>query len=124
MRPLNPIRKPGILVPLLLLAGALLEIVLSWRGVARVHLLAACSRRFERRSTTQSTSILILGDSTGVGVGANLPEESIAGLLASTLPSTAFTRTAAATATAMPLRARRWARCPPCEAMQPEGALR
>jgi len=71
---------------MLLLSGALLEVALFWRGVARARLLAASGRRFERRSTTQGTSILILGDSTGVGVGANLPEESIAGLLATDFP--------------------------------------
>ncbi len=86
MRPPDLIRKPGIVVPLLLLSGALLEMALFWRGVARARLLAASGRRFERRSTTQGTSILVLGDSTGVGVGANLPEESIAGLLATDFP--------------------------------------
>ena len=86
MRPPNLIRKPGIAVPLLLLAGALLEMALFWRGILRVHMLAASGRRFERRSTTQGRSILVLGDSTGVGVGANLPEESIAGLLATDFP--------------------------------------
>ena len=89
LRTLHPpdlIRKPGIVVPLLLLSGALLEMALFWRGVARAHLLAASGRRFERRSTIQGTSILVLGDSTGVGVGAKLPEESIAGLLATDFP--------------------------------------
>ena len=85
-RPSDLIRKPGIVVPLLLLGGALLEIALFWRGILRAHMLAASSRRFERRSTTQGTSILVLGDSTGVGVGADLPEESIAGLLATDFP--------------------------------------
>jgi lysophospholipase L1-like esterase len=80
------IRKPGIVVSLLLLSGALLEMGLFWRGVARAHLLAASGRRFERRSTAEGASILVLGDSTGVGVGANLPEESIAGLLATDFP--------------------------------------
>ena len=86
MRPPDFIRKPGIVVSLLLLCGALLEMALFWRGVARARLLAASGRRFERRSTTRGTSILILGDSTGVGVGADLPEDSIAGLLASDFP--------------------------------------
>jgi lysophospholipase L1-like esterase len=86
LRPPDLIRKPGIVVSLLLLSGALLQMALFWRGVARARLLAASGRRFERRSTTQGASILVLGDSTGVGVGANLPEESIAGLLATDFP--------------------------------------
>ncbi|HWH81453.1 MAG TPA: GDSL-type esterase/lipase family protein [Burkholderiaceae bacterium] len=80
------IRKPGIVVPLLLLSGALLEMAVFWRGIERAHLLAASGRRFERHSTSHGVSILVLGDSTGVGVGADLPEESIAGLIARDFP--------------------------------------
>jgi hypothetical protein len=58
-------------VPLLLLAGALLEVGLFWCGIVRAHVLAASGRRFERRSTTHGTSILVLADSTGVGVAPN-----------------------------------------------------
>ena len=86
MRPPNLIRKPSVVVPLLLFSGALLEMALFWRGVLRAQLLAASSRRYERRSTSHGISILVLGDSTGVGVGANLPEDSIAGLLATDFP--------------------------------------
>jgi lysophospholipase L1-like esterase len=88
--PLNTphlLRKPGLLLPLLLVSGALLELALFWRGVGRARSLAAQGRRFERRLAAQGTTILILGDSTGVGVGARLPEESIAGLLAADFPN-------------------------------------
>jgi lysophospholipase L1-like esterase len=54
--------------------------------VQRARTLAARGQRFERRVATKGPTILVLGDSTGVGVGASLPEESIAGLLAADFP--------------------------------------
>jgi lysophospholipase L1-like esterase len=80
------VRKPGLLVPLLLVSTALIQAAVFWRGVQRARSLAAQARRYERRLASKGLSILILGDSTGVGVGANLPEESIAGLLAADFP--------------------------------------
>jgi lysophospholipase L1-like esterase len=79
-------RKAGLIVPLVLLSSAALEVALFWRDVQRARSLAARGRRFERRLAAKGTTILILGDSTGVGVGAALPEESIAGLLAADFP--------------------------------------
>ena len=70
----------------LALAGALLETAAFWRGIGRARRLAAAGRRFERRLSARRAATLILGDSTGVGVGATLPEESIAGLLAADYP--------------------------------------
>ncbi len=88
MRALPLLRKPSLLLPLMLVSGALLELALFWRGVGRARSLAAQGRRFERRlAAAEGTTILFLGDSTGVGVGASLPEESIAGLLAVDFPN-------------------------------------
>lgn len=80
------LRKAGLIVPLVLLSSAVLELALFWRDVKRARSLAARGRRFERRLAAMGTTILILGDSTGVGVGAAQPEESIAGLLAADFP--------------------------------------
>ena len=85
------LRKTGYLLPALLLSGAALEMALFWHGIRKARSLAAQGRRFERRRAAQEAAtgpaILVLGDSTGVGVGARLPEESIAGLLASDFPN-------------------------------------
>ena len=81
------VRKPHYLLPMLLVSGVLIELAAFRRGTARARSLAARSQRFERRMRSKrGPSILILGDSTGVGVGASLPEESIAGLLAIDFP--------------------------------------
>ena len=80
------VRKPAVLVPLLLASTALVQLALFWRGVQRARALAAQGRRYERRLASKGLAVLILGDSTGVGVGASLPEESIAGLLAADYP--------------------------------------
>jgi lysophospholipase L1-like esterase len=80
------LRKPGLIVPLVLLSAAALEMGLFWHGIQRARAFAAQGRRFERRLAAKATTVLILGDSTGVGVGATLPEESIAGLIAADFP--------------------------------------
>jgi lysophospholipase L1-like esterase len=80
------VRKPAVLVPLLLASTALVQLALFWRGVQRARSLAAQGRRYERRLASKGLAVLILGDSTGVGVGASMPEESIAGLLAADYP--------------------------------------
>jgi lysophospholipase L1-like esterase len=81
-----PVRKPALLLTLLLAGSALVQLAVFWRGVQRARSLAAQGRRFERRVASQGLAVLILGDSTGVGVGASEPEESIAGLLAADHP--------------------------------------
>ena len=68
------------------LAGAVFEIAAFWRRIDRARRFAKAGRRFERRLSTQAARVLVLGDSTGVGVGAAQPEESIAGLLAADYP--------------------------------------
>ncbi len=65
-----PLPKALYLVPLLVGCGALVQAATFWRGVQRARAFAAQGRRFERRVAAQGPRILILGDSTGVGVGA------------------------------------------------------
>ena len=81
-----PLPRSLYLVPLLVGCGALMQAAAFWRGIQRARTFAAQGRRFERRCAAQGPRILILGDSTGVGVGASRPEESIAGLLAADFP--------------------------------------
>jgi len=83
---LSTVEKGALLLASLVLAGALLETAAFWRGIRRARRFAAAGRRFERRLSARRATVLILGDSTGVGVGATLPEESIAGLLAADYP--------------------------------------
>lgn len=66
--------------------GVLFELAAFWRGIGRARRFAAAARRFERRLSAKRAIVLILGDSTGVGVGATVPEQSIAGLLAADYP--------------------------------------
>ena len=73
-------------LPLLVAAGGMLQVFLLRRGIARAQALSAGGQRFERRMTQEGLRILVLGDSTGVGIGADRPEESIAGLLADEFP--------------------------------------
>jgi lysophospholipase L1-like esterase len=74
------------LVPFVLASGLLLRLESLRRSVARAQALAARGKPFERRLVATGPRVLILGDSTGVGIGADRPEESIAGLLASDFP--------------------------------------
>jgi lysophospholipase L1-like esterase len=83
---LSPVEKTTLLLTSLALAGVLLETVAFWRGIGRARRFAKAGRRFERRLSAQRARVLILGDSTGVGVGATLPEESVAGLFAADYP--------------------------------------
>jgi len=74
------------LVISLALAGVFLEIAMFWLGIGRARRFANAGRRFERRLSARRATILVLGDSTGVGVGATRPEESLAGLFAADYP--------------------------------------
>lgn len=79
-------RRPAYLLPLVLASGALLRLASLWTGVERARAFAARGRPFERRLSASGPRVLILGDSTGVGIGASRPEESIAGLIAADFP--------------------------------------
>jgi lysophospholipase L1-like esterase len=82
----NTVAKAALLLTSLVLGGVLIETAAFLRGIGRARRLAKAGRRFERRLSAQHATVLILGDSTGVGVGATLPEESVAGLLAADYP--------------------------------------
>jgi lysophospholipase L1-like esterase len=84
--PSNVLRKPAIVVPLLVVSLAAVRMVAFWRGIGRSRALAAASQRYERRREASAHRILVLGDSTGVGVGAQHPQDSIAGRLAIDFP--------------------------------------
>lgn len=53
-----------------------------WRGVLVSKKIVSSSVAFSQDSNDFSRTLLVLGDSTAVGVGASAPEESVAGLLA------------------------------------------
>jgi lysophospholipase L1-like esterase len=82
----SKVEKAALLLLSIALAGVLLEVTAFWRGIGRARRFAKAGRRFERRLSAQGATVLILGDSTGVGVGATRPEESVAGLLAADYP--------------------------------------
>ena len=83
---LSNVVTAALLLSSFTLVGVLLEAAVFLRGVDRARRFAKSGQRFERRLSAKGATVLILGDSTGVGVGATLPEESIAGLLAADYP--------------------------------------
>ena len=86
MKPLSVLQKSALIAPLLVVSLVALRMVAFWRGIGRSRALAAASRPYERRQAASAHAILVLGDSTGVGVGAERPEDSIAGRLAIDFP--------------------------------------
>ena len=82
----SALRKSAVIVPLLVASAMAVRMVAFWRGIGRSRALSASSQRYERRQLTSAHAILVLGDSTGVGVGAQRPEDSIAGRLAADFP--------------------------------------
>jgi lysophospholipase L1-like esterase len=56
------------------------------RAISRGRRLASAARAFEAEPAQFVSSVLVVGDSTGVGVGAGTPHETIAGLLAHHFP--------------------------------------
>ena len=83
---LAPGPRTRFALPILAFAGALAQTAYVWRGIQRARAFAAEGRRYQRRIASPVLRILILGDSTGVGIGATSPDESIAGLLAAEFP--------------------------------------
>lgn len=84
--PLLVSQRTRYVLPAIAVAGALAQTALLWRGVERARAFAARGRRYQRRVVAPSLRIVILGDSTGVGIGAQRPEHSIGGLLAAEFP--------------------------------------
>ena len=80
-------RRP--LLPLLALAAAAVVLVTSgcaaWR-IGQAAQLARQSTPFQQVPVNPTLSLLIVGDSTGVGTGASAPGNSLAGLLGSAYP--------------------------------------
>ncbi len=73
---------------LFLIAGALVLLFLAYAGI-RFYLTVQVSKKlieatvpYEKKSTDASMAMLVLGDSTAVGIGADTPEESVAGRMA------------------------------------------
>lgn len=55
-------------------------------ALQRGSALAAASEAFQRRLPNAAKSLLVIGDSTAVGTGAELPKETVAGRLVALLP--------------------------------------
>lgn len=70
----------------LLLACVATQALLVQRALRDGRPVAARARRFEHRPAASRGRVLVLGDSTGLGVGAAAPCESVAGLLAADFP--------------------------------------
>ncbi len=66
--------------------GVLLQAACLQRARARSRVLLAQTTAYERRCRGAALRILVLGDSTGVGLGAGRPEDTVAGLLAADFP--------------------------------------
>lgn len=79
-----------------MVAGASLAAAASWRWYRLARLkrigdrLANAAVVFERPAEGHAATVLVIGDSTGVGTGAARPEDSIAGQLAAQFPHTAI----------------------------------
>ena len=73
-------------MPIVAALGIATQMTAFWFGIRRARAISARAHRYERRHEPREVSILILGDSTGVGVGVDKPEQSIAGLLAADYP--------------------------------------
>lgn len=81
--------KVFLLVLVVIVAAYVLYEALRITFVLRnVRAVAEVPHRYERIRPDASVSLLVVGDSTGEGVGAARPEESIAGLLAQHLGAT------------------------------------
>lgn len=70
---------------ILLAIFVLILLYVGWESVRMLHLLSisrelvAAAKPYSIRGVVEGTTVLILGDSTGVGVGAAKPEESVPG---------------------------------------------
>lgn len=72
----------GCFVPIALLAALLRQALLLRHANQQADMLVSNARAFERATRAPRARVLVLGDSTGVGVGADQPEFSLAGLIA------------------------------------------
>lgn len=88
----HPLRLGAPTLPvaasLVTLSAAAWQAWLLGRAARRGRRLAAGSVRYEDKPPRPRSRVLVLGDSTGVGVGADAAEASLAGLLAARFPHT------------------------------------
>lgn len=75
-----------VLIAILLLAGYFGFDM--YRRTSIAETLVADATRFSLNSEDTTRTMLVLGDSTGVGVGADTPDDSIAGLLSNKISAT------------------------------------
>jgi len=66
----------------------IVELSILGMRISRGRRIAAASRPYEVQRPEATQSLLIVGDSTGVGTGADTPENSIAGRIASDFTNT------------------------------------
>ena len=72
-----------VLLALVVMAGSTLYFIVSLeKKIAVSQRLISEARPFVSPSTDTATTLLVLGDSTAVGVGAKTPEDSVAGRVA------------------------------------------
>ncbi len=76
-----------LLVVVVLALVILFEVTKIAIAYERSRPLLVNTKPFERVEASASTKILVVGDSTGYGTGATLPEESVAGRLAADFPN-------------------------------------
>lgn len=81
----------AITLLLILLIFIAIDVLRTGRLISVGRELAEKTKPFMRGQSDARIKILIIGDSTAVGTGARVPEESIAGLVAITFPETEIT---------------------------------
>jgi lysophospholipase L1-like esterase len=89
---LNVANRSTLLAKLVTLAGLAGLGVAVWQGLAlgravrNGRALARCALRFETHPPLAHARVLLLGDSTGLGVGSEVANQSLPGLLAAEFP--------------------------------------
>ena len=86
LKPFRPLRASLATAGLAVSAAAAWQAWLIRRAAGRGRRLAARSAAYEAKPPRARARVLVLGDSTAVGVGAAAAEESMAGLLSARFP--------------------------------------
>jgi lysophospholipase L1-like esterase len=89
---MNPLRPTVLLAPLAAGWGAA-QVLLLRHALLNAKMLRQRARPFEAHPSPHRARVLLVGDSTGVGVGAGAPEQSLPGLLARRFPGVAIVNT-------------------------------
>ena len=82
----RPLLALTSLLPLVLLLRTTAQALILQRAVAQARAGLRGARGYEHRPPQSRARVLVLGDSTGVGIGAERPADSVAGLLAAEHP--------------------------------------